>query len=389
MVNKLQDLTRRLPRGIDPQRLLAGTVFAFLLLVWVYMVPNYYVFIGTSAVILAIAAMGLTVLVGWAGEVSLAQAGLVGTVVYLSAYAVRSDGWQWPYLAGAAFGLSIGILFSILVALPTVKLSGMYVMIITLSLQIALERIFFGNVKLSGGGQVREVPRPDMFGISINSDKAFYFFCLVALAGVLFFLHRFRTSRHGRAMMLVRTDRRAAAGMGINPNRYKLLAFVIAGGLAGVAGLLFVPLYRSPPTLYQFQAFASLFYLAIPVVAGFESLMAVVTVAFAFTIIPVALESLKISPFIVGGTALIVGTVGIGSRGVGGAVLDLIRSRRVNRALEAYAASIADRGEAPPVTETSLLAADGAGHVDLTSGGLARFLPDEELDRSTEREGSR
>jgi hypothetical protein len=96
------------------------------------------------------------------------------------------------------------------------------------------------------------------------------------------------------------------------------------------------PLYRSPPTLLQYLSFASLFLLAVPVTAGSESLIAVIVVAFAFTMTPALLEEagLRLSPNIVGGVGLLAGTY-IGARGIGGAILDRLRDRRERAALAA------------------------------------------------------
>ena len=81
-------------------------------------------------------------------------------------------GWGWPYLAAAAFGVALAIALSAVIALPTAKLSGMYVMVLTLGLQITLERSIFGRNSLTGGGQVTQVNRPSIFGLSVDSDKA-------------------------------------------------------------------------------------------------------------------------------------------------------------------------------------------------------------------------
>jgi len=102
---------------------------------------------------------------------------------------------------------------------------------------------------------------------------------------------------------------------------------VICGVLAGVAGALTAPLYRSPPTSFQYLSIPSLFLLAIPVTAGFESLLGVVVVAFAFTMIPQAVQSLHLSTFVVAGVGLLGGTY-IGPRGISGVVLDRLRDRR-------------------------------------------------------------
>ncbi|HEY3238973.1 MAG TPA: ATP-binding cassette domain-containing protein, partial [Acidimicrobiia bacterium] len=148
-------------------------------------------------------------------------------------------------------------------------------------------------------------------------------------------LWRLRSSRFGRALLLVGTDRRAAASVGVSPWRYKTFAFVIAGVLAGVAGALVAPHLGTPPSkeapgLVTYTAFHSLFYLAIPVLAGFGSLLAVVVVAMALTLIPLALEPYRISPLILGGVGLGIGTL-IGRAGLAGVVADQRRAWRRRR----------------------------------------------------------
>jgi ABC-type branched-subunit amino acid transport system permease subunit len=310
-------------------------LFAAAGLVVGYLCPSSYIFLASSGCILALSALGLTVVVGWAGEISLAQAGLTGVAVYVAGYAVRSDGWGWPFLPGLLVGVVVAVLLSTLVALPTSKVSGIYLMLLTLGLQICIERAVFSRTDLGGGQYFVRVNRPRPFGLSLESDRAFFFFCLAVLGIVLVLLARFRDSRHGRAVLLVRADRRAAAAMGISPWAYKVLAFAVAGALAGLAGGLSGPLFRTVPNLAQYISFQSLFYLAIPVLAGFESLCSVVVLAVTFTVLPQMLEHWRISPSVLGGAALMVGLL-LGRRGVGGAVLDLLRARRIRETLEQH-----------------------------------------------------
>src|SRR5258708_18844380 len=150
-------------------------------------------------------------------------------------------------LLGAVFGVAIAVALSGLIALPTAKLSGMYVMVLTLGLQITLERTVFSRSFLTGGGQVIQVPRPKIFGISLDSDKAFYYFTLIVLVAVIFLLARFRDSRHGRAMTLVKTDRRGAVRMASSPPPYQAPASRIPPGATRVAPVRFLPVLRSPP----------------------------------------------------------------------------------------------------------------------------------------------
>jgi ABC-type branched-subunit amino acid transport system permease subunit len=177
-------------------------------------------------------------------------------------------------------------------------------------------------------------PRPALPGLSFESDRAFYFLCLFLLGVVLIVLSRLRNSRFGRSLLLVGTDRQAAASVGISPWRYKVFAFAIAGFMAGVAGVLTAPLFGTPPYPFAFFAFTSLAYLAIPVVAGFGSLLGVVLVALFYGLSPQALEPMRISPLILAGLGVAVGTLA-GRAGLSGLVQDALRSRQRRRAAAA------------------------------------------------------
>jgi len=295
---------------------------------WVLIAPKYWVFLGSASCLTAIAALGLTVVVGWAGEVSLAQAAVMGTAVYTTGYVTRpDDGYGLPFLVAAGAGIALATALYVLVSLPTARLSGIYVMVLTLGLQVTIERTLFANAKLTGGAQGFYQHRPVLFGISTEPERVFYYLALAALGMTILLLTLFRQSKAGRALLLVKTNREAAAAVGISPWRYKILAFAICGVLAGVAGSLTAPLYRSPPTSFQYLSIPSLFLLAIPVTAGFESLFGVVAVAFTFTMIPLSIQSFHMSTFVVAGAGLLAGTY-IGPRGIGGVVLDWLRDRR-------------------------------------------------------------
>lgn len=298
-------------------------------------ISQFWVFLLTQALLTTIAALGLMVLVGWAGEVSLCQAALMGTGVYVTGYFIRPPGYfgsghHYPFLLALGIAVAATAVISLVVSLTTARLSGIYVMVLTLATQVAIERTIFTYPSFTGGAGGREnviFRRPEFFGLHTDGDVAYYYLVLVVLVGVIVTLALFRRSRHGRAMLLVKTDRRAAGAVGISAWHYKILAFVIAGILAGLAGGLTTPFYRSPPTLLQYLTIPSLFLLAIPVTAGYESLMAVLSVALVFTLLPHAIQAVHLSPFVVGGIGLIAGTL-IGPRGFGGAFLDLFEVRR-------------------------------------------------------------
>jgi ABC-type branched-subunit amino acid transport system ATPase component/ABC-type branched-subunit amino acid transport system permease subunit len=296
--------------------------------------------------VLAISTLGLLVLVGWAREVSLAQAGLTATSIYICGFAMRDgDGWGWPYLASAALAIGVVVLMSLGVSLATAKMSGIYIIILTLALQVTIEKTFFSSITLIETDPENPITRPELLGVSLRGDRAYFLFSLAVLGLVILFLARLRASRFGRGLMLAGTDRQAASAVGVSPWRAKIFAFVLAGFCAGLAGAVTAPLYPTPPSYISYLAIFSLFYLAIPVMAGFRSLLAVAVVAVAFAVTPQALEHLHISPLTLGAVGLLTGTMA-GPGGVSGVVLDLVHSFKSARARKAESTDETEPGVA-------------------------------------------
>jgi len=310
----------------------AGVAVAILSVVWVFVAPTYWIFSISIGIVLAIATLGLLAVVGWIREISLMQAGLVGTALYFTAYSYReSSGLGLPFPVAAAIGVSVVVIISVLVAIVSVRLSGVYVLVLTLAVQFLLMTVVFANSTLSGGLSAPATPRTSFFSLELGSDSAFYFYLLGCLGVVVLFMHRLRHSKFGRSMIMVGNDQQAAAAVGVSPWRYKIGAFAISGLLAGVAGALSAPLYGNPPGPLEYTVFVSLLYLAIPVIAGFNSLLGVVGVALFFVAAPQALEAMHISPEILAGTALTLGVL-VGRRGITGAIEDFLKKRRSRKA---------------------------------------------------------
>jgi branched-chain amino acid transport system permease protein len=308
-------------RRVHPSRvlLLAGA------LAFGVLSNEIWLFIIGMSLIMGIVALGTLTVVGFARETTLMQAGLTGTAIYISGYLFRDNvgGKGLPFPVAALIAIAVTVSISVLVALVAARVSPMYIMVLTLAVQFTIENSVFLSGDLTGGLQAPQVRRPEFFGISLHSDRTLYFFLLAITVVLVVLMNRFRTSRFGRSMIMVGNDKEAAAAAGVNPWRYKVAAFAIGGLFAGIGGALWAPQLGAPPGVGQFSTMQSLFYLAIPVLAGFESIIGVVIVGMCFMALPMAMVQWGMSPqpLLLGGVALLVGVV-MGPRGLIGALHD-------------------------------------------------------------------
>jgi ABC-type branched-subunit amino acid transport system ATPase component/ABC-type branched-subunit amino acid transport system permease subunit len=337
--------------------LAVGVLYAFT-------APDYKVFTVAGAVPIALTGLGLLVLIGWAREISLATAGIFGSAIYLMGYLTRNPdhgpgllgaggvkGGGLPWVVAALIVILGSALALALIALSSARLPGIYLVVLTLGLQIMIERTIYTYGDLAGGlsggdirGNILTNERPYFFGIDIQGDTAFYFFAMFWLVLALMLVVRLRRSPMGLAFHLVGADRQAAAAVGINPLKFRVLAFAISGALAGAGGIVAAWHLESPPVFINLMSPYSLVLLAIPVLAGLDSIAFVVVVAVSFQLTPVQLEELRISPFILAAVGLLAGAA-FGSRGMGGRAADLSRylvhgGRRTRTARERLDAAV-------------------------------------------------
>jgi branched-chain amino acid transport system permease protein len=289
----------------------------------------YWTFNVMVGLVLAISCLGLLVLVGWSGQLSLAQAGLTGSALYLCRYTYGDpeygSGRGWPFPVAVAWAIGCVVAVSFVTALVSMRLAGAYVMVLTLSVQFWLENSIMSGERFATAFSLPSTPRPNFFTHSLRADDRFYYLVLCCLLVVVVFLYRARRSRFGRSMILVGSDPIAAACVGVSPWRYRVWAFVVAGACAGLAGALSAPMYFSPPGTLQYISVNSIFYLAVPVLAGFDSIAGTVAVAVGLTLAPQLLLDWKLNVYLLGGVGMLAGVL-LGPRGLGGFVSDRLRT---------------------------------------------------------------
>ena len=216
-------------------------VFAFLLAAPFGFKP-YGIFILSMWAVMTIAAIGLNLTLGYAGQVSLAQAAFVGIGAYITAY-LTTRGWPFwsTYLLAGVSCFAIGWLLGY----PALRVQHHYLAFVTLAFNTLIYLIFRNEEWLTGGIYgISNVPRPDVAGWSMNGPRQFYYFCLAHLALVSLATWWLIRSPWGRAFVALRENPMRALSLGVDTRRYTLMAFALGAGLGGISGALYAPLVQ-------------------------------------------------------------------------------------------------------------------------------------------------
>ncbi len=226
------------------------------------LVLPYWVQVGdqlkaTAAVVFVIITMSVVVLTGWAGQVSLGQMSFAAFGGAVAAYATQ----HWNLDLGLTVLLAglVGALVALIVGLPALRLRGLFLAVTTLAFAMATSAYLLNIQYFSWVPDPDTVViRPRLFGgISLASQRSYYYVCLAVLALAVLAVRGIRHSRTGRVLLALRENERGAQAFGINILRAKLTAFAISGFLAAVGGCLLVELLGgfSPDTYAPDQSF--------------------------------------------------------------------------------------------------------------------------------------
>ena len=267
-------------------------VIAYVALGAVVLLFPWLPFVKTSLVVnanlageYAIVAISLVLLTGWVGQISLGQ----GTFVGIGAFAT---GLLWrnlhiPFPVNLPIVAAVSAAVAALLGLVALRVRGLYLAVATLIFAWMADAYLFTSPWFVGKGGSSSIEnhiigRPGtVSAFDLSNKSVFYLVIVASVAATLYAVSNLRDSKTGRAFFAIRGSEMAAVSLGIDVTRYKLLAFALSGGLAGIAGnLMMIDLRTASPVTFQFTV--SLFFLSIAVVGGITNIYGALAASILF-----------------------------------------------------------------------------------------------------------
>src|SRR4051794_21871900 len=254
----------------------------------------YYIHLLETIMIYAIVLFGLDIVVGYTGQVSLGHAGLFGIGAYTAGVMVAKLGT--PLLVTLIGAIGVTALFGALLALPALRVTGPYLAMVTLAFGTIIQILINEMTFLTEGPLGIKLTKPSLLGARLD-EREFFWVVAALLVLSLIFVHRVLRSQLGRAFEALRGSPVASDCMGVSVYRYKVYAFVVSAGLAGLAGALyaFSEQYISPNT-YNFEL-TVLFLLAV-IMGGRKSRTGSLLGATIIVLLPKLLDDLELFRYV-------------------------------------------------------------------------------------------
>lgn len=258
-----------------------------------FLFKNYYVYMANYVAINVIVVVGLNLLVGYTGLISLGHAGFFaigafGTVTLMRELAL-------PFLLALPAAALVAAFFGFLLGLPALRLKGPYLAIATLGFGLTVTHII-GKIKLFGGRQGLHTPDLTIGGWHLDTDRAFYYLVVSLAVLMTVFAANLVKTRFGRALVAIRDADTAAEATGVNLVYHKTMAFALSAFYAGLGGGLYAFVLRFiEPEI--FSLLMSIMFLAMVVVGGLGSIMGSVIGAVILSWLDLQLRNILSIPY--------------------------------------------------------------------------------------------
>lgn len=238
------------------------------------LLSDYYRYVAAASVITGILILSLNLLTGFVGQISFCQYTFAGLGAMTVGSLSGAPGHHLSFWISLPLGILFAALGGFLVGIPALRLSGLFLAILTLGVALGADRYLFANGtwnSFTGGVTPRTPSRPTLFGYHLDGNYAFYLFALLVFLLVALLVWNLRIGKTGRVLRAIRESEVAASTMGLNLTRWKLAAFTLSAAIAGLGGgLLAVQVQSVSPASYDFLH--SIVLAAVVVVAGVGSI---------------------------------------------------------------------------------------------------------------------
>jgi branched-chain amino acid transport system permease protein len=345
-----------------------------------FITSSYWLNLINLAISFSVACLGLNIVLGYAGQLSLAQAAFWGVGAYTSAILTTQFGL--PVWAGMLAAFFVAALCGVLLGIPTLKLSGHYLAMATIGFGIILQLILVNEIWLTNGSDgITKIPSPWIGSVELKDPATFFYVAAVSMILLTWGAIRLKNSRVGRAFMAIRENEMAAGATGVDTTYYKIMAFALSAGYAGFGGWLFAhggSHYISPDT-FSFEQ--SVILLVMTVLGGNGSAIGSIVGGTLLTLLPEVLRFLKDSYMMVYAAGIVLIMIFM-PRGIAGLVKSLSVNLRFltwwnadSTAARQVAAAASSR-ENSGGSQKTFTPRDcaGSGEVLLTAKGLAKHF---------------
>jgi len=269
---------------------IAVLIVLLILFPFAFQGSKYLLHIADSVLIAIIAALGLNILTGFTGQISLGHGAFIGVGAYASGYFMNQFGL--PFFACLLIAGFITAFVGMIFGIPSLRLKGLYLAIATLAAQVILEFVFIRWRAVTGGSQGLLVAPASIGGFEFNSEFKFYFLALAfAILAVLTAKNIVRM-KPGRAFMAIRDRYISAEIIGVPLFQYKLLAFGISSFFAGVSGSLWAH-YIGIITPEHFNVMVSIQYLSMIIIGGLGSIYGTILGTIFIVLLPEILRAIS------------------------------------------------------------------------------------------------
>ncbi|GEO82441.1 branched-chain amino acid ABC transporter permease [Pararhodospirillum oryzae] len=229
---------------------------------------SYFLSLGIQICLYGVAAMGLNILVGFTGQISLGHAAFFGVGAFSSAW--LNNTWGIPVVLAIPLAGLMAAAVGLLFGAPAARIKGLYLAIATLAAQFIIEDLFVRLDWFTGGSSGAMANAPELFGFAFDTDQTYFLFALTITIVLTVLATNLMRTRDGRALVAVRDHYLSAEVMGINLTRYRVMSFGLAAFYAGIGGALYAH-YLMFVSAEAFTILLSIQFLGMIIIGGLGS----------------------------------------------------------------------------------------------------------------------